>query len=223
MCVSHWACAECVITYPLSDCTLQPHTTKITLASSRTSAVYMACMCVCVCVSPHLRLVTMEIGQAAGTWGKSRTMWFSRDTHCAPLVEKAQTQTHMMMCIDGGEFLEVEWVQVQVSQTPWPCAGGHKETTTCGPHMEDIFHMWGWTKDTGCTSRHSVCLCMCVVYVIIFSYSEYQQQLDFEHGENCHKVRSWLLQGSQCRSMVMFGFRLDVKGWRTQFPKQFCS
>ena len=94
-------------------CTAQPWRTEMTLAHS-----CRMCVCVCVCMCTDPRLVTMEIGQAAGTRGGKPNhvrntllhtlLHSSKHTHtlflslCWPWVGWLL----MLMCIDGLEFLE---------------------------------------------------------------------------------------------------------------------
>lgn len=160
VCVPHWACVECVITHPLW---LHPTATHNQYHAGK--LLHKNCLCsLYVCVSPHLRLVTMEIGQAAGTWGKSRTMWFSKDRHSAALVEK-HTETHTgLASYDVTKFLEAR-VETQVNQTPWPCAGRHKETRTCGC-IPDSSHTWKIFSTCEVELRtplvETLCLSVCV-------------------------------------------------------------
>lgn len=116
MCVPRWAYLLCVITHPLSDCTLQPHTTDVALASPCLCDLAGVCVCVCACASPHLQLVTMEIGQAGGTRGKSRSMWFDWATHTAALVTHTYRHTYTRLTSDD----DVYWW--------WRVPGSHSES-----------------------------------------------------------------------------------------------
>lgn len=150
-------------------------------------------LCVCVYVpeylrvSPHLQLVTMEIGQAGGTRGKSRSMWFDWATHTAALVTHTCRHTYTWLTSDDDVYW---WWRVPGSHSesrhesiklPDPGLAGVSKPEpelVVQTDMKDIFYVrWG------STGPHTDSMCVCCTCGLLTS-------------GNCPNSRSWLLWGS---------------------------